>query len=137
MPNHNKGEALNCLDFNKSLERTAVAGYKAQIHIYDEMSENKDLVMTLKSGGVGLPGHSQRIHCLKFNPNNDNVLLSGGWDDAIYINDLREGGAVGVIPGPHISGDAIDIKGNLIIAGSYRNERNLTLYDIRFPMKVL
>lgn len=101
------------------------------------MSATKDYVMTLKSGGMGLPGHSKRIHSLKFDPNNENLLFSGGWDDVIYINDLREGGAVGMIPGPHICGDGIDVKGNLVIAASYRNERNLTLYDLRSPMKVL
>ncbi|TNV77896.1 hypothetical protein FGO68_gene9685 [Halteria grandinella] len=134
---HHRGEALNCVDVNRTLEKTAIAGNMAQIHVYDEMSENKDFLMTLKAGGVGLPGHSKRIFSLKFDYGNENVLYSGGWDDAIYVNDLREGGAVGVVLGPHISGDAIDVKGNLLIAGSYRNERNLTLFDLRFPTKPL
>jgi hypothetical protein len=41
------------------------------------------------------------------------------------------------VPGPHISGEAIDVVDNLLIAASYRNQRNLTLFDLRFPSKVL
>ena len=51
---------------------------------------------------------------------------------------MREGGsAVSVIPGPHICGDSIDVVGNLLLAGSYRNKKNLLLFDLRHPLKVL
>lgn len=65
------------------------------------------------------------------------MLYSGGWDDAVYISDMRVGKFVGVVPGPHICGEAIDLLGNLLIAGSYRNQKNLTLYDLRNPKTAL
>ncbi len=94
--------------------------------------------MSLKPGGINLPGHSKRIYCVKFDKTQDNIVYSGGWDDAVYVSDIRSGGsAVSIIPGPHVCGDAIDVVGNLLLAGSYRNQRNLLLFDIRNPSKVL
>lgn len=94
--------------------------------------------MSLKPGGSHLPGHKDRIFCVKFDKNQNNIVYSGGWDDAIYVSDLREGGsAVSVIPGPHVCGDSIDVVGNLLVAGSYRNKKNLLLFDLRHPLKVL
>lgn len=56
-------------------------------------------------------GHNNRIFCLKFSPDDPNILLSGGWDQNIYIWDLREGQPVSTICGPRIAGDSIDIRG--------------------------
>jgi COMPASS component SWD3 len=78
-----------------------------------------------------LPGHSNRVFAVKFDYKDDNVLYSGGWDDCVYIHDLRESCAVGVIPGPHVCGEAIDVIDNLLVAGSYRNQKNLILVDLR------
>ena len=65
-------------------------------------------------------------------------MYSAGWDDAVYISDLRAGGqAVSVVPGPHVCGESIYVVENLLIAGSYRNSKNLMLYDLRNPSKVL
>lgn len=93
--------------------------------------------MTLKSGKTWLPGHSNRIFALRFDKTNEHLLYSGGWDDSVYINDLRQGGPVEVVPGPHVCGESIDVQDNYLIAGSYRNQRNLLLYDLRYPTKVL
>ena len=49
------------------------------------------------------------------------MLYSSGWDDTVMINDLREGGPVGIVVGPHVcASDGIDVVDNLLIAGSYR-----------------
>ena len=80
-------------------------------------------------------GHNKRIFALKFDRTNENILYSGGWDDAVFVNDLRVGGAVEVVPGPHVCGEAIDVVDNVLVAGSYRNQRNLILVDMRMPRK--
>ena len=98
----------------------AVAGNESKIHIYDQGSQSRDYLMTMKPGGSSLPGHSDRIFALKFDAKNENLLYSGGWDDCIYISDLREGGFVGMIPGPHVCGESFDVIDNTLIAGSYR-----------------
>jgi len=77
--------------------------------------------MTLKPTGKMFPGHSNRVYSLKFSNTDENMLYSSGWDDTVQINDLREGGPVGMIAGTHVCGDAIDVCENLLIAGNYRN----------------
>ena len=72
----------------------------------------------MHSNGHKMHGHSNRIFCCKFDPKDDNIIYSGGWDDIIMINDLREGGPVSKILGPHICGEAIDLQGNLLLVGS-------------------
>jgi COMPASS component SWD3 len=57
------------------------------------------------------PGHSNRVFSIKFNPDDENILLSGGWDNTVQIWDIRAGASVRSIFGPHICGDAMDIYG--------------------------
>lgn len=68
-----------------------MAGKDTVIRIYDE--QTKSLAQSLKALG-DCEGHSNRIFCLKFNPYNPNLILSGGWDNTVVINDLREKGPV-------------------------------------------
>ena len=77
-----------------------------------------------------MPGHSNRIFALRFCNDDPNILLSGGWDSAVFIWDLREKKAVGTIPGPNISGEALDYKKKTILTGSHRGTEALELYDI-------
>jgi len=129
---------LNTLDINCAGDRVAVGGNQGKVHIYDERSEKKDYLMTFKAGGSKLPGHSKRIFAVKFDRTNESIVYSGGWDDAVYVSDLRAGGAaVAVAPGPHVCGESIDVVENLLVAGSYRHTKNLLLFDLRNPMKVL
>lgn len=81
--------------------------------------------MDLKIGGKNLPGHSSRIFSVKFHPQDQNVLLSAGWDKTIQVYDLRQERTVASIYGPHMSGDSLDVYDDLIIAGSNRNKEVL------------
>lgn len=76
-----------------------------------------------------MPGHSNRIFALRFCNDDPNILLSGGWDSCVFIWDLREKNAVGCIPGPNISGEALDFKNNIILTGSHREVEALELWD--------
>ena len=80
-----------------------------------------------------MPGHSNRVFCVRFDPLNSNTIASGGWDNTIQIYDIRKKGPVASIYGPHICGDAIDFynDGNTMLTGSYRQESVLELWDIR------
>lgn len=77
---------MYCLDFNTNGTLLAVGGRDAHVRVYDETT--KSLAATLKEKGE-LPGHSNRIFCVKFNPLDDNMIVSGGWDNTIQIYDLR------------------------------------------------
>jgi len=58
-----------------------------------------------------------------------NIILSGGWDNTIQIWDARIGQSVRSIYGPHICGDALDIKNNVILSGSWSPKDALQLWD--------
>ena len=76
-----------------------------------------------------MPGHSNRIFALRFIDDDPNILLSGGWDSCVYIWDLREKASVGSIPGPNISGEALDYKKGYVVTGSHRGVEALELWD--------
>lgn len=71
---------LFALDFNIDGTLLAVAGRDLHIRIYDETT--KSLAVKMKEKGE-LPGHSNRIFSVKFNPNDSNMLVSGGWDNTL------------------------------------------------------
>ena len=121
---------LYALDFNPDGSLLATAGRDCHIRIYDEST--KSLVLNMKEHG-DFPGHSNRIFSVKFNQMQPNMVISGGWDQTIQINDLREKGPVASIYGPHVCGDAIDIRndGVTLLTGSYRQDDALQLIDLR------
>ena len=119
------------LDYNDEGTQFATAGKDTQIRIYDEAT--KTCVVTLEGSTPGdysttNPGHANRVFSLKFT-HDENLLLSGGWDNTVHIWDIREGRSVRRLHGPHICGDSLDIKGNEILTGSYRHYQQLELWD--------
>lgn len=112
---------LYSIDYSTDGTLLATAGRDAHIRIYDETT--KSLALTMKERGE-LPGHSNRIFCVKFNPFDQNQLVSGGWDNTLQIYDIREKGPVNSIYGPHICGDSIDFRydGYTLLTGSYRQD---------------
>lgn len=121
---------LYSLDFTADGQMLAVAGRDKKIWVYDETT--KSLAFKMKERGQ-LPGHSNRIFCVKFNPKDQNMLASAGWDNTVCINDLRYRGPVHSIWGPHVCGDAIDFRsdGYTMVTGSYRAENALEVWDLR------
>jgi len=98
--------------------------------VYDETT--KSLAFKMKERGQ-LPGHSNRIFCVKFNPKDQNILASAGWDNTVQINDLRYRGTMHSIWGPHVCGDAIAFRsdGYTMVTGSYRQENAIEVWDLR------
>ncbi len=68
------------LDFNKEGTLLAAAGKDHKIRIYDETT--KSLAFEMKELG-DRPGHSNRVFCVKFNKNDSNMVVSGGWDNTV------------------------------------------------------
>ena len=71
------------------------------------------------------PGHSNRVFSLKFDPDNDNVIVTGGWDNTVQIWDARAGHAVRSFYGPHVCGDSVDVFDGMVLTGSWRPENPL------------
>jgi len=87
--------------------------------VYDEATKDEIVAM---EGGTGYsthstPGHSNRIFSVKFHPSENDIIISGGWDNTVQVWDVRVGYAVRSFYGPHICGDALDIEGSTILTG--------------------
>lgn len=122
--------SLCTIDFNSSGTLLATAGKDRHVRIYDETT--KTVAFSMKEGG-SLLGHSNRIFCVKFNPQEPNMIVSGGWDRTIQIYDLRTRGPVNFLYGPHICGETIDFRrdGYTMVSGSYRMSDVLEVWDLR------
>lgn len=100
------------------------------MRIYDETT--KQLVVKMKERNE-LPGHSNRVYCVKFNKSDDNMVASGGWDNTVQIYDTRYRGPIKSLWGPHICGETIDFRrdGYTMVTGSYRTENCIEVWDLR------
>jgi COMPASS component SWD3 len=118
------------LDYDTEGTRFVTAGKDKCIRVYDEAT--KSLIVKM-SGGTGYtiktaPGHSNRIFSVKYTSDN-NIVISGGWDNTVQIWDVRTNAAVRSIYGPHICGDALDLVKGEILTGSWRPEDQLEIWD--------
>mmetsp|Transcript_7078 Transcript_7078/g.8028 ORF Transcript_7078/g.8028 Transcript_7078/m.8028 type:complete len:206 (+) Transcript_7078:412-1029(+) len=120
---------IYCLDFTKNGDYMATAGKDKVVRVYDELEQK--LATRLTGDPEVCHGHSNRIFTLKFNPDDKNMLVSGGWDNNVFIWDIRQNAPVGRILVPNITGDSVDIHGNRILVGGYTNEDNLCLIDLK------
>ncbi len=119
------------LDYNEEGSKFVTAGKDTTLRVYDEATKS---VLVSMRGGMGYspaatPGHSNRVFSCKFYPEDDNIIVSGGWDNTVQIWDIRAGHAVRSIYGPHICGDALDVVGNEIVTGSWRATNQLEVWD--------
>lgn len=73
--------------------------------------------------------HDNRVFCIKWNPKNNNIFLSGGWDKTVYFWDIRLKTSVKKLFGYYIGGEAIDFKGNDILLGNNLPSYPLRIYD--------
>jgi WD40 repeat protein len=113
---------------NNNSRRFATAGKDKIIRIYDD--DTKKLISSLEKGYLAKHvGHSNRIFALKWKYDDDNVLISGGWDNTILMWDLRSNNCFRSIFGPHIAGQSIDIQNDIICAGSWRIRDTINLFD--------
>lgn len=132
---HNQVYAL---DYNSEGTQFVTAGKDTAVRVYDEAT--KSLIVKMQGGtGYSLkstPGHSNRIFSTKFVPHDENLVISGGWDNTVQIWDMRQGSAVRSIYGPHICGDSLDIVGNRVVTGSWRPNHQLELWDFLSGEKI-
>ena len=95
----------------------ATAGCDGAVRVYDEATHKLRATLrgqgegssrqTLKeSGGGGSGGgHTSRVFGLKYARDDENIMISGGWDNTVQMWDERCGdGAVRSMFGPHVCG---------------------------------
>jgi len=124
-----KDNPIMCMDFSPDGTYFATGGTDKKVRLYDD--NTKTLLKTMKPGDFNHPGHSNRIFSINFHKDNSNFMASGGWDNTIQFYDLREGNIVRSIYGPHICGDAIDMKGDYLLTGSWSTENQIQIWDLR------
>ena len=117
---------LTC-DYNNDGSMYAVGGSDCVVYGYDEQTRKEIFKL---EGGEGAPGHSNRIFCVKFDVNDPNMIMSGGWDSSVLVWDIRAPQhPIKIIPGPYICGDAIDLSNGVIMSGSYRDNKQLQMWE--------
>ena len=120
---------LMCVDYNMNGSLFATGGNDKFLRLYDD--ETKTLISKLISKKYTLPEHSNRIFCCKFSPNDNNLLISGGWDNTLLLYDIRTREVSNFLYGPHLAGDGIDIKNNLMLTVSWDKKDQISLWDLR------
>ena len=72
---------LFCLDYNTDGTLLATGGKDTVVRVYDEVT--KSIKLSVKGSTGSHVGHSNRIFSVKFNPYNENMVVSGGWDSVL------------------------------------------------------
>ena len=122
---------LLTVDYNNDGTQFVAGGNDCIVRVYDEklLKQKRQLSVNLEGGGSGSPGHSNRVFCVKFDPENSNIVVSGGWDNNIMMWDLRQPNPIRSIYGPYICGDSIDLHDGYLLTGSYKDNHQLQLWD--------
>jgi WD40 repeat protein len=136
---------LYACDYRPDGGAFASAGNRKVVRVYDEETRALKVELTggvaaaaayvvdRHTGGVasaaltGASGHNNRIFSIAWHPTDENVLVSGGWDNTVQIWDVRAGLAVRSIFGPHLGGDGLVFTpdGNSLITASWRSQDTL------------
>lgn len=82
--------------------------------------------------------HTSRIYSLKFHGKNPNLCITGGWDERVFIWDLRknDGKPVNFLYGPMICGESLEYRDNIIVSGSWREKEQIEIWDDRKMAKI-
>lgn len=118
-------------EYNRDGDHFATAGYDTKIRIYDQNTLKLISILEKDDKNNNNLGHANRIYSLKYCLDHPNILLSGGWDETLFIWDTRVGHNIEYIYGPLICGDSLDVKGNSVLTGSWRNQNQLQVWDLR------
>lgn len=133
-----EGNQVYAMDYNDEGSRYFTAGKDTAVRVYDEAT--KSLIVKMQGGGGSsyrsAPGHSNRVFSCKSFPGDENIVLTGGWDNTVQIWDIRAGMAVRSFYGPHICGDALDVVGSEVLTGSWRADHQLEIWDFGTGEKI-
>lgn len=122
------GNFIFCSDFNSDGTFFSTAGQDAQIRVYDAENLGKPINTFSR---LSNPTHANRIYSLKFYDDNKNLIVSGGWDETLILWDIRTPYTANFIYGPLICGDSLDLGYLEILTGSWRETRQIQIWDMR------
>ncbi|KMR04642.1 wd repeat-containing protein [Lasius niger] len=125
---------VNTIDISTTGDYLVSGGKDATVRLYDarntklilQYKRNEDLIESKATNF-----HRMRIFASRFHHEYPNLIITGGWDDTVRIWDIRvPTGSIRVIKGPHICGDAIDIRETRILTGSWVVRDSLQIWDL-------
>lgn len=122
-----KNSDIYSIDLSKSGTQLAMGGKDFNVRVFNY--ETKEMIMELEQGDSTTLGHSNRVYSVKFT-DDPNIMVSGGWDNTIFIWDLRIAKSVGYIYGPHVCADSIDVRQDAMLTGSFDKKDILQLWSI-------
>ena len=123
-------QCLAC-DYTLEGKHYAVGFQDMFIRVYDEGTKQQTAELSM---GVGERiGHSNRIFSVKWL--SDSMLASAGWDNNILLWDVRTQSVVRSIFGPHICGDALDVRNDVLVSGSFNSVDQLEFWDMHTGVK--
>ena len=125
---------LMCVDYSPDGMLFATGGNDKYVRLYDD--NTKTLIKKLERHRFDLPEHSNRIFAVKFSKKNTNLLISGGWDNTLLLYDIRAREVQNYLYGPHICGDGIDLKDDLLLTVSWEKEDQIQMFDLRMNKKI-
>ena len=125
---------LMCVDYSIDGLLFATGGNDKYVRLYDD--NTKTLIKKLERHRYDLPEHSNRIFAVKFSKKDPNLLLSGGWDNTILLYDIRAREVQNYLYGPHICGDGMDLKDDLLLTVSWEKEDQIQLFDLKMNKKI-
>jgi WD40 repeat protein len=129
-----QGLGLDAVCFPCEAGQICMAGSEKVVKVYDIESQVVKLELGSAAGLPGrISGHNLKIVALCGHPSNPNVIFSGGIDRKVLVWDMRQEYPCGVIHGPELSGDALDITadGNTLLTGSHRTSTPLQMHELR------
>ena len=113
-------------DYSPDSHNFVLACKDNRVRIFDDST--KSIVNTLGPAQGYSSGHSSRIYAIRWY--DTNIMVSAGWDDKVIVWDPRCQVSQRAILGPHICGDALDVKDDLILTGSYAAKQQVELWSL-------
>lgn len=102
----------------------------------DGMRLTQSIEQGIDEHGAPSIGHGSRIFAIKFLPDSF-TFLSAGWESSVLLYDTRAGNSPQrQFQGPRISGDGMDLSGNLLVTASDRLTDQLQFFDFGSGQKV-
>ncbi|KAK7506492.1 hypothetical protein BaRGS_00001967 [Batillaria attramentaria] len=129
-----EGNEINCLDFSNDGNTYAISGKSLDVYIY-QTKTNKLIRKYEGNWGTQVNpdvegDNAIRLFALKYVPHDWNAFITAGNDNHIKVWDNRsKQGIIRRIHGPYICGDALDMRDDYILAGSWCANHALQVFD--------